>query len=113
MQKTDIYFDKGTLVLKQAPKHVGNRLSGVKWDRRTLTYRPPAYAYREIVLELRTQKVAYQDYACQFIAEEFTLKEPITPRSYQLEAMDTWQDSGCRGVLPCPRVLAKPSSSSF
>ena len=107
MQKTDIYFDKGTLVLKQVPNHVSNRLSGVKWDRRTLTYRAPAYAYREIVLELREQKVAYQDYARQFTAEEFTLKEPITPRPYQLEAMDAWQDSGCRGVVTLPTGAGK------
>jgi len=90
MQKTDIYFDKGTLVLKQVPKYVNNQFSGVKWDRRTLTYWAPAYAYREIMLELREQKVTYQDYARQFIAKEFTLKEPLTPRSYQLEAMDAW-----------------------
>ena len=107
MQKTEIYFDKGTLVLKKVPKQVCNRLAGAKWDRRPLTYRAPAYCYRRIVLQLRKHHIPYADYARQFAAEKFLLKESVTPRPYQQAAMDAWQANGCRGVITLPTGSGK------
>ena len=107
MQKTELYFDKGTLVLKKVPQQMCQRLAGVRWDKRTLTYRAPAYYYRRIVLQLRKHHIPYADYARQFTAEAFPLKEPIMPRPYQQEAIEAWQANGSRGVITLPTGAGK------
>ncbi|MCZ6681094.1 MAG: DEAD/DEAH box helicase family protein [Candidatus Poribacteria bacterium] len=107
MQKTEIYFDKGTLVLKKVPEQMRYQLAGMKWDARTLTYRAPAYDYRQIVLQLRKHHIPYQDFARQFSPQEFPFKESITPHPYQQEAIDAWLENGCQGVITLPTGSGK------
>lgn len=107
MQKPEIYFDKGTLVLKRIPENMLSRLAGIKWDARTLTYRAPAYYYREIILQLRKHQIPYEDYARQFAPQEFEIKETIALRPYQEEAIQAWQEIGGRGVITLPTGSGK------
>ena len=105
--KIELYFDKGTLVLKNVPETLKDRLPGVKWDGRTRTFRAPAHFYRDIILELRDRKISYEDAARQFEPQEFPLKNMIIPRYYQQEAVDAWEAAGGRGVVTLPTGAGK------
>ena len=72
LQTIEIYFDKGTLILKNVSEAALKHLSGIKWDQRTRTPRAPAYFYRNIVLTLRKHQITYSDHARQFNPMDFT-----------------------------------------
>jgi superfamily II DNA or RNA helicase len=103
----ELYFDKGTLVIKKVPEEARKHLPGIKWDQRTHSYRAPAYFYRYIVLTLRKYRVDYQDHARQFQPLDFPFKETITPRQYQKEAMQAWLQHGSQGVITLPTGAGK------
>lgn len=107
MQTIEIYFDKGTLVLKNMSEAALKHLGGVKWDQRTRIHRAPAYFYRNIVLTLRKHQIAYSDHARQFNPMDFSFKETITPRPYQEAAMKAWQQHGSLGVVALPTGSGK------
>ena len=99
-------FDKGTLLVFGAEKHQLQFLNELSWDERTNSFRAPAAEYRNIVTDLRKNKIAYNDNARKFSALSFPLKKIITPRSFQTEAADAWI-SEKRGVVALPTGSGK------
>ena len=102
-----INFDKGTLVLQDVPKPLQTQLPDLRWDARTLTFRAPAYHYRDIVSHLRAHDISYKDMARQFTDESFKLQKGMLPHSYQTEAIDAWHANGKRGVVSLPTGAGK------
>ena len=102
-----INFDKGTLVLQDVPEVLQAALPDLRWDERTLTFRAPAYHYRDIVSYLRAHDISYQDMARQFTDESFKLQKEMLPHPYQTEAMDAWHANGKRGVVSLPTGAGK------
>ena len=74
-----INFDKGTLIRQNVPEVLQTHLPDIRWDERTLTFRAPAYRYRNIVSQLRAHDLLYQDTARRFTPEPFTPQKRITP----------------------------------
>ncbi len=107
MQPTEIFFDKGTLILKHLPEDRAGALPGVRWDQRTRCYRAPGYHYRDIVLTLRAKQIPYNDLARQFAPVKFTRKAPLTARDYQSAAVAAWVKSGFKGVVVLPTGAGK------
>ena len=102
-----INFDKGTLILQDVPEAFLTQLPDLRWDERTLTFRAPAYRYRDIVSQLRAHDLSYQDTARQFTPEPFTLQKEMSPHFYQTEAIDAWHANGKRGVVSLPTGAGK------
>lgn len=102
-----IDFDKGTLILQNVPESLQARLSDIRWDERTLTFRAPAYRYRHIVSQLRSHDIPYQDTARQFSVEPFIHQQTMSPYTYQTEAIDAWHANGKRGVVTLPTGAGK------
>ena len=69
-------FDKGTLLVFGAEKHQLQFLNELSWDERTNSFRAPASEYRNIVTDLRKNKIAYNDNARKFSALKFPQKNP-------------------------------------
>jgi len=107
MAPLKINFDKGTLVLQNVPEALQTQLANIRWDKRTLTFRAPAYRYRQIISQLRAHDIPYQDTARQFTVEPFTLQKTPRPYSYQSEAIDAWHANGKRGVVSLPTGAGK------
>ena len=95
-------FDKGTLILQNVPEALQTHLPDLRWDDRTLTFRAPAYRYRNIISQLRAHNIPYQDTAKQFTPERFIHQKTISPYSYQTEAVDAWHANGKRGCRQPP-----------
>jgi superfamily II DNA or RNA helicase len=102
-----IYFDKSTLRITSIPDIIKTVIPEIKWDHRTQEFRAPAYCYRDLVLALRAHHIPYSDQARQFSPCEFPIKKKITPRSYQLEALNAWQKNGSKGVVVLPTGSGK------
>ncbi|MBF0289194.1 MAG: DEAD/DEAH box helicase family protein [SAR324 cluster bacterium] len=107
METTELHFDKGTLILKNAPEQIASSLPGVKWDERISSHRAPAYYYRNIVLSLRHNKVNYTDHARQFEPTPFPLQNKIIPRPYQQQAIQAWSEAGAFGIVALPTGAGK------
>ena len=67
MPNIDIYFDKGSLVIKNLSEDFSQRLPGVRLDNRIHQYRAPGFFYRDIIETLRKLKVIYADHARKFV----------------------------------------------
>ena len=104
---THLEFDRGTLVVKDPPAALLEAHSHIKWDERTQVYRTPAFLYREVALFLHRGKYPFQDSAKNFETQAFSLKTPLTPRSYQAEALAAWQKEGGRAVVTLPTGAGK------
>lgn len=107
MEQTTIDFDKGTLILQNVPEEIQSHLPDILWDKRTLTYRAPAYRYRHIVSQLRAHNIPYTDSARQFTVKTFSNQNSLTPYPYQSEAIDTWHANNKRGVISLPTGAGK------
>ena len=107
MAPLKINFDKGTLILQNVPEALQPQLADIRWDARTLTFRAPAYRYRQIISQLRAHDISYQDTARQFTVEPFTHQKVISPYPYQTEAIDAWHANGKRGVVSLPTGAGK------
>ena len=103
-------FDRGTLLLRcsegEFPESVLAHLKGVEWDPRVRNYRAPAWRYRDLVLALHTRGIPFKDNARQFAPTEFSLQKPITPRSFQQEALEAWLPEK-HGVISLPTGAGK------
>lgn len=104
---TNLKFDRGTLTLEGVPEGFAKRHPEIKWDSRSGLFRAPAASYRDIVLDLRSQQIAYQDNAKSFAPHAFELQASISPRDYQQAALDAWLAKGSRGVVTLPTGAGK------
>ena len=107
MKPIQLFFDKGSLLLKDLTEELSKRLPGLKWDERVRLYRAPAHHYREIALTLHKEGIEYVDEARDFEPLEMASRQEITARSYQQEAMDAWLRGGRRGVVVLPTGAGK------
>ncbi len=110
MKKTELYFDQGTIVLKHLDDQAKELIDHlIKFDSRIDAYRARALSYAEIVMTLFRQKIAFTDFAKDFVPLDLHLEGEIEPRYYQKEAVDAWTKAGGRGVI----VLPTGSGKSF
>ena len=103
-----IRYEQGTIVVDGFDGVVMSKLSDwVRRDQRTLEWRAEGRHYREIALTLRDHGVAWTDKARGYDLLPLSLKEIITPRSHQAEALRAWTDAGRRGVVNLPTGAGK------
>lgn len=103
-------FDRGTLILHPPPRGKA-WINFATWDDRIEKFRVPALHYRELVQALHTETSAFVDTIVQsgvcFEKLAFTAHHTKQPYTHQLEALQTWQQAGCRGVVVLPTGAGK------
>lgn len=107
VDKIIIEYRAGTIVLEQLSPALATSLPRISWDERTLQYRAPAYAYRDIVLSLIAGRLAYEDRARGYQTLPLTLREVITPRDHQREGLQAWILAKKCGTLSLPTGAGK------
>ena len=107
MTPVELFFDRGTLLLKNLPKALQKIFTQLKWDDRVLLYRAPAHRYYDIAIYLHKENIPFLDNAKNFEPTCFHLAQRITPRNYQQEALNHWLEVGKRGVVTLPTGAGK------
>jgi len=79
----------------------------VVYDERVQAFRAQAHHYAPIILALREKGAAHEDFAKGFEPLDLKLVTPLTPRSYQTEALAAWTEAGRRGVVALPTGAGK------
>lgn len=102
-----VRYDAGTLTVDGIAKDIASGLEALVWDARTLEWRAPARAYRELLLALRGVGLPVEDRARAYEVREWKLAEPITPRPHQLEALKAWVDAEKLGTVELPTGAGK------
>jgi len=106
-------FDRGTLLLSGVDESLKLVVPALEWDERTREWRAPAASYRAIVLALRDQGQAVDDLARDYAPLPLTLRQPITPREHQTQALAAWVQAGRRGVVQLPTGAGKTILALF
>ena len=107
--RLQVYFDLGTIVLEGA-QGVFDRLQELKelhFDKRTLQWRLPANAYRELVTLCRKESIELVDKVRAYETLDLNLAQPIIPREHQSLALEAWQKTGGLGVVSLPTGAGK------
>ena len=107
MSKISLFFDKGTVLLRNVSREVEAQLPGLKWDERVNLFRAPASSYRDIMLALHERKIPFEDQAREFKSMDLPTREIIEPRPYQQDAMSAWWRNGRQGVVVLPTGAGK------
>ena len=107
MVPIELFFDRGTIILKNLPTTLRKTFSQLQWDERILSYRAPANKYYDIALYLYKEGIPFLDNAKQFEPTRLRLSQRITPRNYQQQALDHWIQAGKRGVVTLPTGAGK------
>lgn len=103
----EIHFEHGTVVVPtvdDAPEAVQRLLTR---DERGGVYRAPAHKYRDLLLTLKRDGVAFEDRARQFEPLELSLRKTIEPFPHQAEALEKWWSAGRRGIVELPTGAGK------
>ncbi len=101
-------FEGGTLLLAGREESIAALdLPGCIFDSRVDTWRAPARYYREIVSELTTAGVDYEDEARAYEQLEFELQIDREPFPHQSESVAEWWNAGGRGVVVLPTGAGK------
>jgi superfamily II DNA or RNA helicase len=103
----EIVFDRGTIVADNVTKNTATLFPYLKWDERIQKYRAQAFYYRDFILTLRARNLAYIDKAKNFSPFNLMLKEQITPRPHQSDALNAWVTKGSQGVVVLPTGAGK------
>lgn len=108
-EQVTLKYDVGTIVLKGLQDHhpILKAVDDILWDPRTLQFRAPAMAYREIVLWAREHGLPLDDQARHYEKFPAPLKKPLVPRPHQKMAIQAWEDHGYRGVVCLPTGAGK------
>jgi len=101
-----IRFDRGTLVIDRADRHVDlRRLVDVTWDQELAAWRAPASSHAELCARLADESVRVSDdIRPPALASEWS---PPALRWYQEAALAAWADAGHRGVVALPTGSGK------
>ena len=99
-------FDEGTLLLDGADESASVP-AAFKWDARVKRWRAPAIAYRQILAELVRSQTPHLDNARAYHEFDFKANLLVEPRPYQQEALESWRNSGRRGVVILPTGAGK------
>jgi superfamily II DNA or RNA helicase len=101
-----IRFDRGTLVLEaERDGETPGVIAGAAWDGELRAWRLPAERYADALEELAEAGVAVSD-ELRGRATEMTWRLPAL-RWYQEAALDSWMESGGRGVVVLPTGAGK------
>ena len=101
-------FNSGTLVLSGVDRlpQVIEKLA--VFDERTSLFRARACDYAPIVMALLREKIPFADNARNYQKlENLTMREKITPRHHQQQALTAWISAGCRGQVSLPTGAGK------
>ncbi|HEY5958245.1 MAG TPA: DEAD/DEAH box helicase family protein [Polyangiaceae bacterium] len=101
-------FRGGTLELLGLPATTVDAVGcDLRWDKRSGSFRGPAYIYAELVRFLVSQQIAFTDEARGY--EELSLGWHLRrePRPYQTEAIRDWLRARGRGVITLPTGAGK------
>lgn len=107
LETIEIQFNQGTLLLEGGDPEQSFQLPHVIYDKRTLQFRAPAMAYRDIVMELTKNRIPYSDKARWYQKIYCPMKKSITPRPHQVQALEAWNQAGKRGVVSLPTGAGK------
>jgi len=100
-------FDSGTLVLRGTlPQQPTLRLPGLAWDPRILSYRAPAFRYREIVTGLRQLDPCLVDNVFSPSSVSGAFRMPDL-RPYQHAALLSWSGASRAGLVVLPTGSGK------
>jgi superfamily II DNA or RNA helicase len=101
-----IRFDRGTLVIDQAPSNIDpEQFSGATWDDDLAAWRLPAERLSDVRGRLAARSVRVSDdIAPPSITGQWSLPDL---RWYQRDALGAWRDSGDRGVIVLPTGAGK------
>jgi superfamily II DNA or RNA helicase len=100
-------FDCGTLLVTGATPERLAELPHCRFDQRSNVYRAEARHYRPLVEHLRAQQIPYKDEARAYQLTPWTLRTSRDPFPHQTEAVQTWWQSGGRGVVVLPTGTGK------
>ncbi|MFO0929597.1 MAG: DEAD/DEAH box helicase family protein [Gemmataceae bacterium] len=103
----EITFEDGTLALRGGTAELLAALPGSRFDPRTNVYRAEARMYRAIVEGLIAQKVPYHDAARAYEKTPWPLRTSRDPFPHQRESVQTWWQTGGRGVVVLPTGTGK------
>jgi superfamily II DNA or RNA helicase len=105
-----IYFDNGTLLLKNSEQRdvLPELITPYcRYDERVKMFRSEAWQYASIILSLHKNKIPFNDEAKDFLPLELSLQSEFTPRDHQAKALDGWLSKGARGVVVMPTGSGK------
>ena len=105
-----LVFDAGTLILRDAVLQTlpPELLPLFKADTRSGVLRARACDYAEIVLTLLEKQIRFSDQAKNFSPlDDLVMRENITLRPHQAEALAAWKKNNCRGVAALPTGSGK------
>ncbi len=100
-------FDAGTLLVQGGETACMAQIPGCRYDPRATTFRAEARWYRGIVEYLRQERIPYRDEARQYQPAVWAVHNPRPPFPHQTEALETWWQSGGRGVVVLPTGTGK------
>ena len=103
----NLEFDSGSIVLTGPKDELTPILPFLTYDERIQAYRSYAYKYHDVITILENAGCSVHDNVSQFSEQNWTLKENISLRSYQQEALDSWEKSGFQGVIVLPTGVGK------
>ena len=104
--KLTLKFESGTLILEGASREDSVPRDFV-WDDRTRQFRAPGYKYRRIIIDFIRHKIPYEDEAKKYLEFDFKEKFKLSPRPYQTESIEAWQNNKKCGVIVLPTGAGK------
>ncbi|WP_055075302.1 DEAD/DEAH box helicase family protein [Pseudanabaena sp. 'Roaring Creek'] len=114
-------YDRGTLILHPPPKGKA-WIEFATWDDRIEKFRIPAYCYRELILNLRSDEIAIEDLSRGYSelnlnsqslnsqslnSQSLNSQSRMKPYPHQSEALAAWQRIGKQGVVVLPTAAGK------
>jgi superfamily II DNA or RNA helicase len=102
-----LIFDRGTLVLAEAPDRSFEFVPGLLYDPRIQLWRAPAWRYPELLAALRERGLPFRDEVwAEPAVEPLAFRAPAL-RPYQRAAALAWELSGRRGLVILPTGSGK------
>ncbi|MCL1946931.1 MAG: DEAD/DEAH box helicase [Chitinivibrionia bacterium] len=105
MEKVKIHFENGTVRVSHCPSD--KILKYLRLDKRTNDYRGYAMNYGEIVKTLFNEKIEFEDNAKLFEKQNFVLRDALSPRPHQSQAIQSWRENDSKGVVVMPTGSGK------
>ncbi len=101
-------FHAGTLTLSGTSSLPPEAAKFFTFDERCSLFRAKAADYAPAVMALLRAKIPFEDQARDYEKlSSFTIREKITPRPHQQQALDLWRAADCRGVVSLPTGAGK------
>ena len=101
----EITYKEGSLIIENLPKSLQHLQ--IVYDERLNKHIALAAYYMELILELTKHNIAYTDKARKYNKITLGLKEKITPRKHQQEALNAWSLAQQRGFVSLPTGSGK------